>query len=406
MREIFEKHKDWEKVLLILEQLKKFEYKAYLAGGCVRDAALGFIPHDFDIATNATPDEVESLFPRTERVGAVFGVMLVIVEKSAFEVATFRTEQDYQDGRHPGKVEFCDAEKDALRRDFTVNAMFYDVFKDRVIDYVDGMKDLDRKVLRAVGDPSLRFQEDYLRVMRAVRFASQLGFEIEEQTFAAIREKAPLVPLISRERVAQETEKTLLGRQPDIGFRLWAQSGLAPYIFEKPNSYLKENIKYLSAFSVKMGRLEAPEQAWAVFFSKWPETSREEQYRSFRLSAAVMQKVNFLLQTTKALLNPSMRMSEKWVLMQGDLGVVALKMAQVIAELEGRESLYPLVQQLLKASKLGQLPERLVNAGDLKKCGVESGPRFGEILKEIYLLQLEGRLKTREDAIDWIKRNK
>lgn len=406
MREIFAKHKDWEKVLLILESLNESGYEAYLAGGCVRDAALGLAPRDFDIATSATPDEVEALFPRTEKVGAMFGVMLVIVDKAPFEVATFRTEKDYQDGRHPGKVEFCGPKEDAFRRDFTVNAMFFDVFEDKLIDYVGGIKDVKQKVLRAVGDPSLRFQEDYLRVLRAVRFASQLGFKIEEETFEAICEKAPLVPLISRERVAQEVEKTLRGMAPALGLRLWAASGLAPYLFEKPNSYLKENLNYLTDFAERMGHLETSEQAWAVFFSKWPESSREEQFRSFRLSAAVSQKVNYLLQTAKSLLNPTMRMAEKWILMQGDLGVVALKIAQIMAELEGREGLQPLVEQLLKASKLGQLPERLVNAMDLKNCGVEPGPRFGEILKEIYLLQLEGRLVSREDAIDWIKRHK
>lgn len=406
MREIFAKHKDWEKVLLILKTLTDAGYKAYLAGGCVRDAALGLYPHDFDIATSATPLEVEELFPRTEKVGALFGVMLVIIDKIPFEVATFRAEADYQDGRHPGKIEFCDAEEDALRRDFTVNAMFYDVRVDKVIDYVGGLKDLEFKILRAVGDAGTRFQEDYLRVLRAIRFASQLGFRIEEKTLNAIQEKASLVGFVSRERIGQEVEKTLRGRHPVVGLKLWVDSGVGPFIFEKPNSYLKEHFNYIADLMTAMQPIEAPEQAWALFFAKWPEPSRPEQFRSFRLSTATAQKVNFLLHTAKDLLNPKMRMVEKWILMQGDLGVVALKLAQALTAVEGREGLDQLVEQLLKTAQLGELPSRLVSAEDLKLCGVSPGPRFGELLKEIYLLQLEGRFANREEVLDWIERHK
>ncbi len=406
MREIFSKHKDWEKVLKILNTLSEAGYESYLAGGCVRDAALGVMPHDFDIATSAKPEDVEALFERTEKVGALFGVMLVILDKVPFEVATFRSEGDYQDGRHPGRIEFCGSKEDALRRDFTVNAMFYDIKRDEIVDYVDGLVDLDKKILRAVGDAEVRFQEDYLRMLRAIRFASQLGFEIEEKTLAAIQEKASLIQFVSRERIGQEIEKTLRGRKPILGFQLWIDSGLAPFLFEKPNSYLKENFKYLVDLTRAVGILESSEQAWAIFFAKWPDHLRDEQYRSFRLSTAVAQKAQFLLQTSRQLLNPKMRMAEKWVLMQGDLGVVALKFAQAFAEVEQHEGVVELVEQLMKAARLGELPKRLVNAQDLKLCGVEPGPRFGEILKEIYLLQLEGRLTNREDILDWITRNK
>ena len=166
-------------------------FSAFWVGGCVRDFLLGREPGDYDIATSARPEQVEKLFKRTVAVGRKFGVMVVVENGQQFQVATFRAEADYRDGRHPEQVTFANAEADAQRRDFTVNGLFYDPVAEKLHDWVGGEKDLRAKIIRTIGSPEERFAEDHLRLLRAVRFAAQLGFEIEPQTFAAIRNSRP-----------------------------------------------------------------------------------------------------------------------------------------------------------------------------------------------------------------------
>jgi tRNA nucleotidyltransferase/poly(A) polymerase len=176
-------------------------------GGCVRDFLLGRDPQDYDIATSARPEQVEKLFKRTVAVGKKFGVMVVLEDGHQFQVATFRAEADYQDGRHPGQVIFADAEADAQRRDFTVNGLFYDPVTEKTHDWVGGQKDLCAGIIRTIGAPEERFAEDHLRLLRAVRFAARLGFEIEPKTFAAIQTLAPKIRFISAERIRDELIK-------------------------------------------------------------------------------------------------------------------------------------------------------------------------------------------------------
>ncbi len=179
----------------------------FWVGGCVRDFLLGREPDDFDIATDARPEQIERLFKRTIAVGRKFGVMVVVENKQQFQVATFRAEADYRDGRRPEKVVFASAEADAQRRDFTVNGLFYDPLTEKIHDWVGGEKDLRAKIIRTIGAPEERFAEDHLRLLRAVRFATQLGFEIEPRTFAAVRSLAPKIKLISAERIRDELIK-------------------------------------------------------------------------------------------------------------------------------------------------------------------------------------------------------
>lgn len=197
--------------LAILRRLRQTGHESYLCGGCVRDALLGEKPKDYDIVTAATPDQVEALFPKTVPIGKAFGVILVIGETGVqYEIATFRADLGYADGRHPDAVRFSSAEEDAKRRDFTLNALFYDPFADRVIDFVGGREDIRRRVLRTVGDPAKRFTEDHLRLLRAVRFAARTGFAIEETTGRAVADMARLVRTVSPERIAAELEAMLL----------------------------------------------------------------------------------------------------------------------------------------------------------------------------------------------------
>ena len=191
----------------IVERLQKAGFAAFWVGGCVRDFLLGREPDDFDIATDAKPEQVEKLFKRTVAVGRKFGVMIVVEGGHQFQVATFRAEADYQDGRRPEKIIFANAEADASRRDFTVNGLFYDPLTKKIHDWVGGEKDLRAKIIRTIGKPEERFGEDHLRLLRAVRFAAQLNFEIEPKTFAAVKKLAPKIKLISAERIRDELLK-------------------------------------------------------------------------------------------------------------------------------------------------------------------------------------------------------
>jgi poly(A) polymerase len=191
----------------IVRRLHRAGFSAFWVGGCVRDFLLGREPGDYDIATSALPEQIEKLFKRTVAVGRKFGVMVVVENGRPFQVATFRAEADYRDGRHPEQVTFGDAEADAQRRDFTVNGLFYDPVAEKLHDWVGGEKDLRAKIIRTIGSPGERFAEDHLRLLRAVRFAAQLGFEIEPQTFAAVRTLAPKIELISAERIRDELIK-------------------------------------------------------------------------------------------------------------------------------------------------------------------------------------------------------
>ncbi|MDP3980786.1 MAG: CCA tRNA nucleotidyltransferase [Chlamydiota bacterium] len=225
----------------IVDRLRKHNFEAYFAGGCVRDMLMGKTPHDYDIATNAHPDSVISLFKKTIPVGVQFGVVLVLMPEDdahvneeidqqkkydTFEVATFRSEGPYIDGRHPSSVSFTSAREDVLRRDFTVNGLLYDPHKKEIMDYVEGREDIERKLIRAIGDARERFDEDKLRILRAVRFAVNLDFQIEEETFRAICECSSNITQVSAERIRDELVKIFTGFRPGRGLELLSETGL------------------------------------------------------------------------------------------------------------------------------------------------------------------------------------
>jgi poly(A) polymerase len=216
----------YKTAVVVLKTLRGKGFTAYFAGGCVRDMVMGTEPHDYDIATNARPAEIEKTFKKTLSVGRKFGVIIVLEKGFQFEVATFRTDGTYTDGRHPDAVSFGTAQQDALRRDFTVNALFFDPVKEEVLDHVEGAADIQARVLRTVGDPDTRFAEDYLRMMRAVRFAFRLGFRIDPPTYKAIQKHAPSIQYISAERIKDEFDKILVHRDAGKAFRCLHDSGL------------------------------------------------------------------------------------------------------------------------------------------------------------------------------------
>ncbi|MCX7805085.1 MAG: HD domain-containing protein [Planctomycetota bacterium] len=214
----------------IVRRLQETGCRALLVGGCVRDLLLGLAPKDYDVATSAPPERVRELFPKTVEVGAQFGVVLVVGGDFQVEVATFRGEEEYLDGRRPSRVYYADERTDALRRDFTVNGMFQDPISGEILDYVGGKADLRARLIRAIGDPQRRFAEDRLRMLRAVRLAAQLGFEIEAGTFHAIREMAGKITDVSMERIRDELVRILTGPDPRGGMELLASSGMLRHV--------------------------------------------------------------------------------------------------------------------------------------------------------------------------------
>lgn len=230
---VLEGHRQWPNLKTICDRLTGAGFDAVLAGGSVRDSLLGVRPKDFDIATTATPDTVEKLFEKTVAVGKSFGVIVVLnPDGTSIEVATYRQDGSYEDGRRPTGVVFTDREEDAKRRDFTVNALFYDPAAREIIDYADGLKDLEEKTLRAVGEPAKRFEEDKLRMLRAVRFSGQLDFEIEPETAKAIKLHAKSLKQVSRERIRDEVDKLLMCENPLKGFRAIEDLDLKESVFE------------------------------------------------------------------------------------------------------------------------------------------------------------------------------
>ncbi|MFQ5849509.1 MAG: CCA tRNA nucleotidyltransferase, partial [Candidatus Binatia bacterium] len=215
-----------EKALFIVKRLREDGYKAYLAGGCVRDDLLGKVPKDFDIATDAEPQAVQKIFSQTIPVATQFGVVLVVLEGESFAVTTFRFDGPYLDGRHPSHVRFGSMEEDIMRRDFTINGMMVDPYEGRLIDLIGGAKDLKLGLIRAIGEPRRRFEEDRLRMVRAIRFAATLGFKIEEKTLMAIEEQAPMISQIAWERIGEEVTRVLTEGGAGRGFELLDATGL------------------------------------------------------------------------------------------------------------------------------------------------------------------------------------
>lgn len=251
---ILKRHYQWEAASSIIVTLEDAGFKAYLAGGCVRDGLLGRRPNDLDVATSATPEQVESLFHNTVSVGKQFGVIRVLWGDSDIEVATFRKDGLYVDGRRPETIEYSSPEEDAQRRDFTINALFYDIGENKIYDYVGGLDDLNQQRIVAVGIPAKRFEEDRLRVLRALRFVSQLGFHIEKETFKAIQATSYKIKDISGERIHEEMNKLFLGIYRFEAVTLLKPSGLEQALFpnyersEWLDIPLKEFWQYLVLF--------------------------------------------------------------------------------------------------------------------------------------------------------------
>ncbi len=392
-----------EAALNIIKKLHESGYEALLAGGCVRDMLLHRRASDYDVATNAHPDDVIKLFRRTLKVGARFGVVIVMQQKTKVEVATFRTETGYVDGRRPGTVQFSNAGEDASRRDFTVNGMFYDPLKKKVIDYVDGQSDLKKKILRTIGNPNERFSEDYLRMLRAVRFSTQLGFAIEPSTWKAVCDNAEKITGISGERISIELEAILRNPNRVKGFSLLLESGLTRAIFP--------NISYSqSLFGIQvLGKLPKKVDfalALACFFCDCNTQSAIEECKILKLSRNDTKHISFLLDNRGKLLDENMSLANLKKLLAQPYFRDLFEMQKAIQKvsINSRKSIAPLIKLNRRIKDLGNVelkPKPLLNGHDLIRLGAVSGPLLGQLTEELYIAQLEGNIKTSEQATHW-----
>lgn len=410
-------HPHWPTVQRIYHTLVDNGYKAYLAGGCVRDFLLGRTANDLDIATDATPDTIERLFPKTVAVGKAFGVILVVENEITFEVATFRSDGAYVDGRHPEAVVFTTAEEDAERRDFTVNALFYDLHQGRVLDFVGGVKDLEAKTIKAVGDPEARFREDHLRLFRAVRFSAQLDFEIEPATLRAVKAHALLVKTVSPERIHEETYKLLKSKNAFRGLELLESTGLGKALFPGWSSIFSRSAKQLEilfadivapALSPTVWGISEPSseedansekeaRLWMSFLAPWA-LSRDigwtrilDEYRFSRSLNKNLRKALERLENTAHFfsLNPG----EQLVL----LGDPSVHLFLAVCE---KLQIQTYCVNHLKSQWQAwgrKVPEALVRAADVKD--LVQGRDMGSLLHACLVLQLGGNAATKEALI-------
>jgi len=391
----FKSHPHWSALERIYHTLSHNGYKAYLAGGCVRDALLGLPANDLDLATDATPETIEKLFAKTVAVGKAFGVILVVEDGISFEVATFRSDGAYSDGRHPEAVVFTTPEEDALRRDFTVNALFYDLNQGRVLDFVGGLSDLAAKKIKAVGDPEARFREDHLRIFRGLRFSAQLGFEIEAGTFAAIQNLSSLVKSVSSERIHEETFKLLKSPQALKGLELMEKTGVGKALFQNfPQIFQKSKKQYEHLFP----SVEKQEDfLWCSFLTPWAlqkDIGWEwilDNYRFPRHMAKSLKKsLELFVNSQHFYLTP---VGEQLAALSEEGVRLFLKVSLKLSM--GNAQPQKLLQQWQAWGE--KMPEAVVTGEDLK--GRFQGRELGQWLHKLYVWQLEGRYLTREDLL-------
>jgi len=390
----------------IIKRLRSNGFDALLAGGCVRDMLLGRPAKDYDVATDAHPTDVMKLFRRTVKVGAKFGVVVVLLEDRQVEVATFRTETGYVDGRHPAKVRFVNAAEDARRRDFTINGMFYDPLKKEVIDYVSGQSDLKKKIVRTIGVPEERFGEDYLRMLRAVRFSTQLGFRIEPKTWSAVCSNAKNITKISGERIAMELEGILVNPNRSFGASLLFESGLAEAIFP---GLLRKQAKLAVKLLARLRKKVDFALALACLFADFESDFVLQKCAVLKLSRSQNKHIKFLLTNRGKLLDDRMSLGRLKMILAEPYFWDLYELQRAIQKAEGgdRKAIAPLIKLRKRIKALGDVqlrPRPLLNGHDLIRLGAVPGPVVGQLAEEMYIAQLEGKFQTVKQSEQWVKK--
>jgi len=424
----------------VAARLRERGHIAYFAGGCVRDMVRGLTPKDYDIATDARPEVVQKIFPRTYAVGVHFGVIIVLENDFQFEVATFRSDDAYIDGRHPSAVRFSSPEEDAKRRDFTINGMFYDPVAEEVIDFVGGRSDVAAKLVRAIGDPAQRFAEDRLRMLRAVRFATALDYKIDSQTWDALLASAPSINQISAERIRDELVRIFLSPNRVRGWDLLDSSGLMRAILPELEAmkgvlqpeqfhpegdvfqhtrlmlqFLPETVSVPLVFAVLLHDVAKPVTATV------DKTGRIRFNEHDRIGAAMTEAIMRRLRFSGAEIEATVEMVRQHMVFKDVPKMRVAKLKRFMArptfddELELHrvdcESSHRMLDNyeflLRKREEFANepiIPPPLLRGDDLIALGLKPGPKFGEILEAVETRQLEGTLRTREEALEWVKR--
>lgn len=426
----------------IIEKLTQAGHKALLAGGCVRDMLLGREAKDFDVATSATPEQVVKLFPGAQTVGAHFGVVIVRLNHVHVEVATFRSDGSYSDGRRPDSVTYSTPELDAQRRDFTINGLFFDPLTNQVIDYIDGQVDLRMGLLRAIGVAKDRFEEDHLRMLRAVRFATVLGFDIEHATWESICGLAPKIKSVSIERIREEFVKTMLHPNRVRGFDLLVNSGLMeqflPEILvlqgcEQPPQFHPEGDVFIHTrlmLSLLPAEVSLPLVMSVLLhdISKPATQTRDADTGRIRFNGhdklgaektgEIMRRMKF----PNDVIEPTVVAVENHMVFKDVKKMRTAKLRRFMARpsfddelalhrvdclgsngwLDNYEFLLAKREELASEP---MLPPRIITGADLIAQGWHAGKALGRLLTTLQTLQLEGTLKTKEDALAWVSQH-
>jgi poly(A) polymerase len=428
----------------ICTKLREAGYQAYLVGGCVRDLLLEREPVDFDIATDARPERVQELFPESLAVGAQFGVIIVLDEGAQVEVATFRSDVGYSDGRHPDRVEFTQsAEEDVRRRDFTINALLLDLATGQVRDYVGGRSDLRAAVIRAIGNPESRFREDKLRMIRAVRFAARFDYTIEPATFAAIKKLAAEISIVSAERIRDELTKLLTEGAARRGFELLDETGLLPVILpeisrmkgvQQPPQFHPEGDVWIHTLLLleKLPGGVSSTLAWGALLHDVgkPPTFRPPNDDSDRIrfdghvevgikmAEEIFRRLRFSNDETEqvvALIANHMRFKDVVQMKASTLKrFVRLNHFGEHLELHRLDCLschgmlenYDFVRRFIEQTPPEEVsPPKLLTGDDLIHLGFSPGPKFKEILQTVEDAQLEGRIRNHEEALAYVRKS-
>ena len=391
----------------VVRRLRDAGHDALWAGGCVRDQLLGLLPKDYDVATSARPEQIRALFGRrrTIPVGAAFGVITVLGPRSAgsVEVATFRGESQYLDGRHPSEIHFTDAREDAQRRDFTINGLFFDPIKSEVIDYVNGQRDLADHVVRAIGDPAARFADDKLRLLRAVRFAATFDFTIEPATQAAIVRHAAEIHQVSAERIGMEIRRMLLDPRRAAALKLLEACQLLlevlPEFARLPRELQKANravLRHLKEVTLPLALAATLHRAGE------PEIAREVS-RRLRFTNKEAERAEWLLRHLEPIAAADRL---PWPQLQRILiHDGARELLQLLAAIAGESAATKQCREKLALPAAELNPPPLLDGGDLLAAGVPAGPALGEMLERARDAQLVGELSTRDEAIAFVAKH-
>jgi poly(A) polymerase len=425
----------------IVRRLQAAGHEAYFVGGCVRDQLLGQEPQDYDIATSAVPEQIESIFPRTVPVGRQFGVVVVIEQGIPFQVAAFRAEADYRDGRHPSRVAFCDPQADARRRDFTVNGLFWDPLQNRLHDWVGGEADLRAKIIRTIGDPRERFAEDHLRLLRAVRFAAQLSFTIEPATLAAVRANASRIQEVSAERIREELLKLFRPPHAARGLDLLRESGLLEQVLpevaatipcEQSRDFHPEGSVYNHLIRIfeHLPADAATSLIWAALLhdiGKPATASRDPQTGAIHFFGHEEASAEIAYQILQRLRFPRKQIDEIVVCVRQHMQFKdVLQMRKSTLRRMLLRSTFPIERELHRLDCLGshgrldhyeflvgqaeQLERQpairppLLTGDDLLGMGMKPGPMMGRLLAELREKQLQDELKTPDEARAWAQK--